>query len=512
MRRRQFLSALPALPALAATSGLLKSANGHANIDSWQAEFASALADNPSLLGFRSVTAPAFDSEAHLEGNIPNGLSGTLFRNGPARHEIGNFRYHHWFEGDGMIQAFRINPDGITHRARMVATHKYLAELDAGRALYPGFATMPPDPAPVTSPDKVNVGNISVLPHHGKLYALWEAGSPWEIDPETLETRGLHNFADVKGNIGLTKGLPFSAHPRIEPDGTLWNFGYLSTVGKLVFWHIDSSGVVKKVGAIDCDPMTMPHDFVVTSRHLIILLPPFNFTATDQISTFLDAHEWQPDQPTRVLVVDKNDFSQHRFLELPAQWVFHYGNAWEDESGVIRFDAARAADPLAMTNSFREIMKGTHRDSSQTTHYQYRIDTRSWTISEQPLLSGISSEFPAIDPRVSCNRYSQVVMLTSEQDNPPAHGMLSAVSRFNLDTGKLDTFKYPDTVIPEEHVFVPKPGSANESEGWVVGTALDYANARTELRIFSAENLSDGPQVTASLPYALPLGLHGKFV
>jgi len=509
MRRRQLLTALPAI---AATSSLLKTPGSYAGTDSWKTQFAAALSEDPSLLGFRSVSAPAFDSQASVEGKIPAELSGTLFRNGPARHEIGEFRYHHWFDGDGMIQAFRISADGISHRGRMVATRKYLAELDAGRALYPGLATVPPNPAPVTSPDQVNVANISVLPHHGKLYALWEAGSPWEIDLDTLETVGIHKFADAAGKTGLTAGLPFSAHPRIEPDGTLWNFGYLSTVGKLVFWHIDSSGVVKNVGAIDCDPMTMPHDFVVTAKHLVMLLPPFNFTAMSQTSTFLDAHQWQPEQATRVLVVDKNDFSQYRFLELPAQWVFHYGNAWEDEAGVIRFDAARASDPLTMTDSFHAVMKGVRRDSGHSTHYQYRIDTRSWTISEQPLLTGINSEFPAIDPRVSCNRYSQVVMLSSERDNPSRHGMLNAVSRFNLDTGQLDTFRYPDTIIPEEHIFVPKPDSAYESAGWIVGTALNYRSGSTELRIFDADKLSDGPQAIARLPYALPLGLHGKFV
>lgn len=503
MLRRQFIHRAT-LSMLAGAAGSLLPRAGIAAAESWKTAFAAALEKTPWLLAFRSVSQDAFSGDTRMEGQVPEDLMGTLYRNGPARHEIGTFRYHHWFDGDGMIQAWRIGPEGISHSARMIATRKYLAETDAGRALYPGFATIPPDPKPVTSADTINVANISVLPHHGKLYALWEAGSPWEIDPEDLTTKGLHAFSTE------TEGLPFSAHPRVEPDGTLWNFGYVSTAGKLVFWHIAPTGKLVKAGLIDCDPIAPVHDFVVTERHLVMLIPPLNFEPTGS-GAFLDQHRWHPEQPTRVLIVDKNDFSRHRFFELPAQWVFHYGNAWEDEAGIIRFDAARAPDPLAMIDSFRFIMRGEVIPDGGSFHHQYRIDPARGTVEETPLLDpGISSEFPTIDPRVSGRRYSRIVMLT--RGGRTEHEMLNEVSSLQLDTGKLDTYRYPDGVIPEEHLYVPRRSSAPETGGWVVGSSLNYVAQSTELRIFDADRLADGPLVTATLPYALPMGLHAKFV
>ncbi len=503
MLRRQFVHRAALSLLTGATSGIWPSI-GATEVPSWKDAFAQALEDTPWLLAFRSATSDAFSADAELEGEIPEALSGTLYRNGPAVHEIGDYRYHHWFDGDGMIQAWRINPGRVTHSAKMIATRKYLAEQDAGRALYPGFASVPPDPKPVTSADSVNVANISVLPHHGKLYALWEAGSPWEINPDNLNTEGLHSFSQD------TEGLPFSAHPRVEPDGTLWNFGYVSAAKKLVFWHIQPSGRLEKVGIIDCDPIAPVHDFVVTSRHLVMLIPPLVFDPQGP-GSFLDQHRWRPDQPTRVLVVDKNDFSNHRFFELPAQWVFHYGNAWEDEAGIIRFDAARAPDPLAMIDSLRYIMRGEIRPDTEAVHHQYRIDLKQGTISEAPMFdAGISSEFPAIDPRVSGRRYSRLVMLT--RSGSVEHTMLNEVSSFNLDQEKLETYRYPDGVIPEEHLYVPRYELAPEQGGWVVGTGLNYTAERMELRIFDADHLADGPLATAALPYALPMGLHAKFV
>ena len=53
---------------------------------------------------------------------------------------------------------------------------------------------------------------------------------------------------------------------------------------------------------------------------------------------------------------------------------------------------------------------------------------------------------------------------------------------------------------------------AQEGAGWLIGTALDIARGRTLLSVFDARDLSAGPLACARLPYALPLGLHGKFV
>lgn len=44
-------------------------------------------------------------SLAILSGEIPEGLQGTLYRNGPARLVRGDWRVGHWFDGDGAILA-----------------------------------------------------------------------------------------------------------------------------------------------------------------------------------------------------------------------------------------------------------------------------------------------------------------------------------------------------------------------------------------------------------------------
>ena len=478
--------------------------------DDTRAAFRAALADRPWLRVFGGVEAEALPvRRLTVEGRLPDALRGTLYRNGPARHEIGDFRYRHWFDGDGMVHGWRLGDDGVTHRARMVQTSKYLAERDAGRPLFPGFGTAVPDGRRATSPDAVNVANISVLPRGDELWALWEAGSPWRLDPETLETRGVQTFS------AQTRGLPFSAHPRVAPDGTVWNFGYASGARRLVFWRIDPDGRVGRVTTLPVDATGMPHDFVVTERHLVLLIPPLHFDREAAAAgTFLDAHVWRPELPTRVLVMELADLETHFWTELPAQWVFHYGNAFEDADGVIRFDGASAADPAMMYGSFRAVMRGEEMDPTEpdARPVLFRIDTRTRTASQQYLAEdGLHSEFPAVDPRVATRRHRWITTLTARAGDRAVHGSQTTVSRLDLDSGRLSGYRYPDEEIPEEHLFVPDPARSDEHAGWLVGTSLDWRARRTHLNVFRADAVADGPVARATLPELLPLGLHGRF-
>ena len=42
----------------------------------------------------------------HVEGRLPQGLTGTLYRNGPGINEVGGKPFAHLFDGHGMISQF----------------------------------------------------------------------------------------------------------------------------------------------------------------------------------------------------------------------------------------------------------------------------------------------------------------------------------------------------------------------------------------------------------------------
>ena len=95
-------------------------------------------------LGFRSLEAEIAEGvDLEVDGTLPADLEGSLYRVGPARHDVYGDRYRHWFDGDGMVHALRLSGGGATYRNRYVATDKKRDEDAVRRRLYGGFGTAP---------------------------------------------------------------------------------------------------------------------------------------------------------------------------------------------------------------------------------------------------------------------------------------------------------------------------------------------------------------------------------
>lgn len=133
MKRREFLRALACAAAAASAPGVLR-----AWAEDAAARFASRAARYPWLAGWRTIGREALGpTPAIVEGQLPAELDGVLYRNGPAWFDRGQVRYTHWFDGDGLVQAWHIANGAVRHRARMVGTSKFVREQRAGRFLCP---------------------------------------------------------------------------------------------------------------------------------------------------------------------------------------------------------------------------------------------------------------------------------------------------------------------------------------------------------------------------------------
>lgn len=509
LSRRKTLQAAVATLAASKFSGLGKAAEilspGTAN------KFKASLEDQPWLSVFQNVSSLDFPAlEANVTGKWPSALSGALFRNGPAHFEREGHRYEHWFDGDGMIQKWDMQGSRVSHRARITGTSKFKKEEAAQQHRVDGFATKLGKEF-VMHPDELNTANTSVVFHGEELWTLWEGGSPYVIEPDSLDTRGIKVFSPD------TDGIAFSAHPRLDQGGSLWNFGVVSHLAKLVIWEIAKTGKLSQFHVIDVNPITMPHDFVVTENYILILLAPLWYDVERSESfAFLHSHQWHGDESTRVLVIKKNKLDSYFYAELPAQWVFHFTNAWENESG-IQFEGCSYKDPSIMFDVFSSVMDG--KPSIATDSFsnltRYRIDVKTQSASQEVLKDRSENlEFPTFDRRVSSAKHRWINLLgaTSSDGFQPRHGLLNTLVRLDLENGVQQNYTYPSTEIPEEHLFVPDPSLASESEGWIVGTSIDWNQEETRLNVFEPNHISDGPVATATVQRLMPLGLHGCYV
>src|SRR5580692_9805613 len=64
--------------------------------------------------------------DATVRGTIPDWLRGELVRTTPAVFASGAWQAHHWFDGLGMLYAFRVG-QGVTYRQRLMESQVALA-------------------------------------------------------------------------------------------------------------------------------------------------------------------------------------------------------------------------------------------------------------------------------------------------------------------------------------------------------------------------------------------------
>ncbi len=422
-----------------------------------------------------------------LHGRAPAELAGTLYRNGPARFRRGPSASGHWFDGDGMVRAWRIAGDEARLAARFVDTPKRRLEEQLGRMVQPGFGTMAGPGAVVGNPDETNAANTHVIAAGGKLLALWEAGSAFALDPETLATQGPITFRPDLAH------MPFLAHPRIEPSGRIWNVGPGAKVAFV--WRLSADGRFEAGEVVPLPMASYMHDFTATERHLVIVCQPW--VATSNRLPFTQSMEWQPERGTRVLVIDKDDLSKRREFELPPLFFFHLGDAWEEADGTIRFDGCFHKDPTFALEGAPGLIVGRneHAERPELTLVSLHPDGRAALAP-----AGITAEFPRAAPEIAgLPRRHTVFVGGYGSDRPFAR----SVGVWDWEAGRADSFDFGARHLVEE--FVP-------AGRYLIGTTLNLAAQATELHVLDTRRIADGPVVSWRSDVALPVSFHGSWL
>ena len=511
MNRRDAVRALGAFGAAAALPALATAAGAAAPSANEGAAFDAAVADMPWLAPFKGLNdADPARTDLRCEslavtGRWPAELRGRFYRNGPALFERNGQRYHHWFDGDGMIQQFTFSGRGVSHVGRLVRTPKLAAERDAGRFLYSAFGTGIQSEAPIQGPDSLNVANTSVIEHAGRVLAMWEGGSAFALDPKDLSTIGAVTWKE-----GFEQ-VPFSAHPKRDTAGNLWNIGTFGD--KVVVWHIDAAGKLASVQVGESPyPNGMAHDMAMTPQYIVLPLPPvkMNYAAVAKGATPEQAFDFQRSEPLRILVMKKDDIAQRRVFELPAKFVFHVGNAYERPDGSIALTYVAARDDEFLIHGAVALVAGHVAGPTGSQLQSAVLDMKTGRASVDELPGVI--EFPRIDPRRVGVPARYLVAASTWKDFGARQGALfHGVQMRDLQTGRVDRFDYGERTVVEEHIVVPKPRAAGELNAWLVGTTYDAARKVTTVNVLDARHVSSGPIARATLPYWLPFGFHGNF-
>jgi all-trans-8'-apo-beta-carotenal 15,15'-oxygenase len=439
-----------------------------------------------------------------IEGRLPEGLAGTLYRNGPAKNEVGGTPYAHLFDGDAMLSQFTLDGrGGVRYRNRYVRTTHYLKERSADKPLMRGYGQQKPGgPLANAFRTPANTANISVTWHAGHLLALWEGGRPWELDPDTLETMGEYDFdGELKG------GYSYSAHPTWDPaTGDLFNFGIqFGPRTKLRTYRVDRNGGLHHLQTVPLPFATLNHDCALTRRYMVFVIDPLVLSLPRFLLGFesLDsAIKFDARRPTQIVLVPR-DGGAPRIAECDAFFHYHINNAFEDGDDVV-LDLVSYPDYDNIHRSLRKF-KDSAFDGIDTKLWRMRVSPSDQITTEE--VFSANCEFPQHDWRrtTSAHRFAYMAADTT------IDGTFDAVVKVDHETGAATTHALGAGQVAGEPIFVPRSADAAEDDGWLLSVVYSAAEHRSRLVVLDARDVESDPIAVARLRHHVPLGFHGTW-
>ncbi len=459
--------------------------------------------------------ADVYDCE--VEGTIPPDINGAFVRVGgeylypPSRPDDSPF------STDGYISSFRINKGSVDFRGRWIRTPRFEKNLAARKQLFGVYRnpfTADPSNDYADKPYLGTVMNTAPIAHHGKLYALKEDAHPFEIDPNTLETLGPWNFG------GDYKAQTFSAHPKVDPvTGDMICYGYEATglcTDDLWVYVVSPQGNVTKEYKVKVPYVSTLHDMVLTQKYMIF--PVYGYVTNMERLRAGHLHwAWDASQPTMWGFIPRDgDGSDVRWFRGPASVVMHTINAYDDGNKVI-VDA-----PISDGNPFPFFpqIDGSPWQPQLARHTIRRLvfdfDSTADTYQETILDPTDVGDLARVDDRFLSLPYKYVYSMMSDPSQPydAARGgagnrVTNSWFRYDTTNGEWRKFFAGPVHNVQELSFIPRSPTAPEGDGYIIGTASNYADMRTELIIVDAMEMTELARVF--LPFRMTPQVHARW-
>lgn len=443
-----------------------------------------------------------------LAGSIPPALTGTLYRNGPGCLEVQGKRLDDWFDGDGMVHALTLRHGQAWYCNRYVRTEDRALEQRAGRQLFAGFSGTPYAGfvGSLLGWGRRNPSNTNVLHHGGRLLSMSESGWPYALDPLTLATLRKDSLGGA-----LHGDETFSAHPKRCPgSGDVYNFGVHPRLGtnglrsSLHLLRLGADGGVQRVhDAVPLPINAVLHDFSVTQRYAVVLMPPLTIPKWPLglmagVTSASNTLRWQPEIGTQILVLDLQNQASPRWLRTDAFFCMHTINAWElgDDLYV---DALTYPDASVLHTS-KALLRGEACANPIAEIRRLRLGSDGSVQSR--ILGRDAIELPQL---VDAGRPTAAFYCVRGDLRRP---MAASVARMQLRSDGVVASQAPH----EEGVFYGEgvPVSTQGGE-YLLTLAANTHSGRTELRILDGHKLQQGPLCRLELPHMVPMGLHGSW-
>lgn len=437
-----------------------------------------------------------------VEGRIPEGLRGTLYRTGPGLYELFGKPVAHSFEADGAVSAVRISGEARSPHAegavRLVQSAALREERRAGRPLFGARAWWPRRLWNSVRLVRKNTGNTALMTFRDRLFALVESSPPTELDPRTLETIG-ETHLDVIGDA-------FSAHPHrvIDRSATI-GFGLeYGPTTKIHLYELADRGApaTRELGTVTLPHAVMLHDFVVTPTRALFFVSPVRIDlvrALLAIGDFSRLVTYQPEAGVEVLVVPLDRPADVTRFQVDPFFQWHFAGARDDGDAI---EAIFVRHPDFAT--FEGLRKSGPRSTGELV--RARVEPSRQRLAMETLWDR-HCEFPRLDPRFegrASTPFGQVFLIEESDRDGGRH-----LVRFDLATGRSRAHALGPDRIGSEVVFVPRGPDAPEGDGWALSLVYDARQDRSHVCVLDTARFEDEPVARLHFPEWVPMTFHG---
>ena len=458
--------------------------------------------------GFETLEAEVSLDALPVEGMIPEWLTGTLLRNGPAKFEVGERRLEHWFDGLAMLHKFSFGGGTVSYANRFLRSRAFEAAERRGAISYREFATDPcrsifRRAATLFRPKLTDNCNVNLTRLGDEYVAMTETPMPVAFDPETLETLGV-SFRPP--------GMHATAHPHHDPERNeliayVTHFGPRSEYR--LFAQSDRSRQRRIASRRVAEPSYM-HSFALTERFIVLVAFPLVVNPLELALSgkpFIANYRWKPERGTGVLVFDRADGSLRGVHEAEPCFSFHHVNAFE-RGGELVLDMAAYEDATVIDSLYLDQVRSTRGATAPTARlWRYRIDLERGGVDEEAL-SEAPLELPRIDYRERNGRPYRYVYGTGAASVEEGGEFLDRLVKIDVTTGAAAEWREAGS-FPGEPVFVPSPRPDRaEDEGVLLSVVLD-ARDTSYLLVLDAGSLEELGR--ARVPHHIPFGFHGQY-
>lgn len=480
------------------------------------------MADYSNAAAGRGFNAPMrFEGEildCEVVGTIPADMNGAFYRVGAEWFYPPRFADDAILNADGYVSMFRFRQGRVAYRGRWIRTERFRRNLEAGQQLYGYYRNPYTDDESIRDPARPNrrtVSNTAPLVYGGKLLSLKEDGLPYELDPDTLETRAQWDAA------GTWRSETFSAHPKLDPlTGEMVGYGYEATglaSDDLYIATVSPQGRVTDSVTVKVPYVSVIHDMALTHRHVVI---PFGgyVTSPERLREGKIHWGWDASKPSMIGVMPRGGSAKDmRWFQGPERCMMHTFNAHSEGNKVILYA------PFYDTNFFPFFpnVDGSPWNPARARAFIRKItldlDKRGNSWEEEILWPMQVGDLGKVDPRVMTLPTRHLFTMFTDDDRPvdrarmgpgaPAR-LTNSYGRFDLETGRIDRYFAGPTHSLQECTFVPR-GSGVEGDGYLIGVVSNYAEMRSELVIADARRLGDGDIARVILPFRISQQVHG---